>query len=65
MATARHLCAMIRWLAFSVCLLAACTPTLPEGRFACASDEDCPEEMVCRAARGRCYFTPVDGGPSE
>jgi hypothetical protein len=56
---------MIRWLAFSVCLLAACTPTLPEGRFACAADEDCPEEMVCRAARGRCYFTPVDGGPSE
>jgi hypothetical protein len=56
------LAAMRRALAFALWLFAACSPTLPEDRFACRTDEDCPEEMVCRTARGRCFFTPADAG---
>lgn len=53
-----------------LCLLGACEPIVPQGRFACATDEDCPDEMVCRSSRGRCYATEddagadVDAGPS-
>lgn len=44
--------------------LGACEPTVPEGRFACDTDDDCPDEMVCRPSRGRCYLTHGDAGPA-
>ncbi len=43
-------------------LVLGCEPVVPEGRCACATDEDCPDEMVCRPERGRCYATLADGG---
>ncbi|MGE0784519.1 MAG: hypothetical protein AB7S26_02445 [Sandaracinaceae bacterium] len=45
------------------CLL-GCEPTVPEGKFACIVDTDCPPDMVCRVPPGRCYLTrePTDGG---
>ncbi len=43
--------------------LFACEPAVPEGRFACERDEDCPEEMVCRAPAQRCYSAHADAGP--
>lgn len=45
--------------------LAACEPTVPEGRFACETDEDCPDELVCRTRVRRCFSTQVDAGPSD
>lgn len=44
------------------CALSACVPTIPEGRFACDSDDDCPTGMVCRPERGRCYSSLADAG---
>jgi hypothetical protein len=44
--------------------LTACEPTIPEGRFACESDEDCPDELVCRTRVRRCFSTQADAGPS-
>jgi len=45
--------------------LTACEPTIPEGRFACESDEDCPDELVCRTRVRRCFSTQADAGPSR
>jgi hypothetical protein len=43
-----------------------CEPTVPEGRFACQSDADCPDEMVCRPQVRRCYRSHADAGtPSD
>jgi hypothetical protein len=49
---------MFVWLA----LLGACTPTIPEGRFVCSDDDDCPMEMVCRTNVRRCFTTHADAG---
>lgn len=43
--------------------LVACEATIPEGRFACESDADCPEGMVCRPERLRCFSTLADENP--
>ncbi len=51
--------------ALSALSLGACTPVVPEGRFACLTDDDCPDEMVCRAERGRCYATRADAAAPE
>ncbi|MCZ7682752.1 MAG: hypothetical protein M5U28_29745 [Sandaracinaceae bacterium] len=51
--------------ALSALALGACTPVVPEGRFACLTDDDCPDEMVCRTERGRCYATRADAGPRD
>lgn len=48
-----RLCASI--LVFG--LFTACAATVPEGRFACEGDDDCPDEMVCRTDVQRCYAT--------
>jgi hypothetical protein len=48
--------------ASALVLASACTPTVPEGRFGCETDEDCPDEMVCRLPRGRCYASEADAG---
>ncbi|MFK7990589.1 MAG: hypothetical protein AB8I08_31495 [Sandaracinaceae bacterium] len=40
--------------------LVACEATIPEGRFACEADADCPEGMVCRPERSRCFSTLAD-----
>lgn len=50
-----------RGLALSGALLAGCGPTLAEGVFACAVDDECPSDWFCRAD-GRCYRAPADGG---
>jgi hypothetical protein len=42
----------------------ACEPSLPEGRFACEADEDCPDELVCRTRVRRCFSTQADAGSS-
>lgn len=34
-----------------------CEAEIPEGVFACAADEDCPPELVCRTNVSRCYRT--------
>lgn len=55
----------MRRAAFSLLVfaLSACEPVVPEGRFACETDDDCPDEMVCRPSRGRCFLTRSDSGP--
>ena len=54
-----------RLLALAALALAAgCQPTIPEGRYACAVDEDCPPEFVCRAS-ARCYRTRADAGAAD
>ena len=53
----------IAWLLLSLLVL-ACEPQIPEGRFSCATDEDCPPALVCRANVSRCYATQVDAGPA-
>ena len=40
----------------------ACEAVIPEGRYACTSDEDCPDEMVCRTHVSRCYHDHADAG---
>ena len=45
--------------------LTACEPSIPEGRFACESDEDCPDELVCRTRVRRCFSSQADAGPSR
>lgn len=60
-----------RWLALLLLVSAAavtgCEAEIPEGRFGCLADEDCPPEMVCRTNVARCYRTRApddapDGG---
>ncbi|MBX3274096.1 MAG: hypothetical protein KF729_27770 [Sandaracinaceae bacterium] len=41
-------------------LTSACTPAIPDGRFACAADDDCPPGQRCALPRGRCHLP--DGG---
>lgn len=48
-------------------LALGCEPTIPEGRFACVADDDCPPGLVCRENLARCYRTATpddapDGG---
>lgn len=46
-------------------LCLGCEPSIPEGVFACASDDDCPPGWVCRESNDRCYTTadpPPDAG---
>ena len=50
-------------LAFLFLFAIACEPTVPEGRYQCETDDDCPEEMVCRVEVNRCYLTLGDAGP--
>src|SRR5687767_3222017 len=49
--------------------VAGCTPVIPEGRAACATEADCPGGWICRDdGRGlRCFSTPgpIDGGPID
>lgn len=55
-----------RLLALSMLALAAgCQPTIPEGRYVCTVDEDCPPEFVCRTRSSRCYSTETDAGTSD
>src|SRR5688572_25375333 len=46
-----------------VTLLSSCTFETPEGRFVCASDEDCPRGFVCSNAR--CWRSQRDAGASN
>lgn len=57
----------MRWLATCplALVLVACTPIVPEGRFACLTDDDCPDEMVCRPERGRCYAALADAAARD
>lgn len=54
---------MRRWIVLAVWLSCACTPSAPEGRFACETDGECPEGMTCRTSRGRCFFTEDAASP--
>lgn len=38
----------------------ACTPSIPDGVFECATDEDCPPDLRCEVPLARCYAP--DGG---
>jgi hypothetical protein len=40
---------------FFLLALEACSPTIPEGTFACEIDADCPPDMRCRAEDSRCW----------
>lgn len=48
-----------RWLVLAFLLFApaaiGCEADIPEGRFGCTADDDCPPEMVCRTNVARCY----------
>jgi hypothetical protein len=48
---------------FFLLLAVGCEATIPEGLYACETDEDCPEDLVCRVERNRCYHTLADAGP--
>lgn len=41
-------------------VLHACTPSIPDGVFACERDEDCPPGLTCEIAIERCHAP--DGG---
>jgi hypothetical protein len=52
--------------------LAACTPTIPDNVFPCASTAECPPDFTCQAGVCRApgvvgtdAGTPVDGGPGD
>lgn len=51
-------------------IVGACSPPIPEGRFACDQDGDCPSGWFCRTDQ-RCYSTltpadaAVDSGPRD
>ncbi|MBI5499536.1 MAG: DUF4215 domain-containing protein [Deltaproteobacteria bacterium] len=47
-------------------LVAACAPSVPEGRYACDPGAGlfCPDGMFCRAD-GRCWRSPDDGGVED
>ena len=49
----------------SVCLLAACEPKIPKGVFACDLDDECPQDLVCRASAGEVqkYCNSAETGP--
>lgn len=47
------------FVSLSICL-AACTVELPQGRFACDTDRDCPSAWSC--VSGRCYAARADAG---
>lgn len=50
-----------RCLAFLLVLVGlGCEPTIPEGRFECVVDEDCPPLLICDVRNERCYRP--DGG---
>lgn len=50
-----------RRLMLVICLLGlGCTPSIPEGRFECDVDEDCPPAFHCDTRVNRCYAP--DGG---
>ena len=51
---------MRAWISLSACLLFACTATLPEGQYRCASDSagECPEGWSCVAGRCRSSASP-------
>lgn len=60
----RRSAAMILGLAFVVVASAlGCEANIPEGRFTCGSNEDCPPGLVCRTNVSRCYETLLDAGP--
>jgi len=48
---------MFRALIVATLLLLAseCEPDVPEGRFDCDTDADCPPGQVCAPANDRCY----------
>lgn len=52
----------MRWIAPWLLLvsLASCEARVPEGRFACEDDGDCPAEMVCRSPEQRCFSSSHD-----
>ncbi len=54
---------MTRALAVLALTLSAlgCTPSIPDGRFECDRDEDCPPGQRCELALERCY-APDSGG---
>jgi len=53
---------MIRVLVtLALCLFAlGCEASIPEGRFVCESDGDCPPGQLCLLTNERCYVP--DGG---
>ena len=48
---------MVRALIVASLLLLAseCEPDIPEGRFECDTDADCPPGQVCQLEDDRCY----------
>ena len=44
-----------RWLSVFGLLCSFCQTQIPEGRFACDADSDCPPQMSCRDSTGRCH----------
>lgn len=54
-------------LATFALLIAACTVTIPEGRFACERDHDCPPAFYCHQDVSLCYSHPglVDGAIAD
>lgn len=44
-------------------VLVACSPPIPDGRFACGQDADCPTGWFCRSDQ-RCYATSDDADAS-
>lgn len=51
----------------SVWCLGACEPKIPKGVLACDLDDECPQELVCRAAPGEaqkfCNSAEVEADP--
>ena len=52
-------------ISISLGLLLAGCPDLPEGRFQCANDAQCPGSMQCSLADNRCYSVLPDAGVTD
>ena len=46
----------------AVFVVAGCTPDLPEGRFGCDDDSDCPGSMTCDRIQALCFSSVSDAG---
>jgi len=52
-------------LLFATLLLVSCTPELPEGRFACSVDSECPSDWTCDTGANRCVSHLADAGQQD
>ena len=56
----RRMWRMVRWVWLWMVLAVGCEASIPDGRFECVADSDCPPGQRCDVERERCVYP--DGG---